>query len=183
MRPIHALPLVAAVLLAACGGGGDADADGDGAISGVEVAAEAEGMVQPKPGQYRTTLELIEFNAPGVPDSAREQMQQAFASGLAEGNTFCMTEAEAAENGPRQMVENLAESDCEMSSFNVSGNTVVAEMQCAGPGGGKNTVKMEGEMTAESSTMTMDLAQDLGAVGNVAMKMRVASQRTGDCTT
>jgi hypothetical protein len=182
MRPIHALPLVAAVLLAACGGG-DADADGDGAISGAEVAAEAEGMVQPKPGQYRTTLELIEFNAPSVPDSAREQMQQAFASGLAEGNTFCMTEAEAAENGPRQMVENLAESDCEMSSFNVSGNTVVAEMQCAGPGGGKNTVKMEGEMTAESSTMTMDLAQDLGALGNVGMKMRVASQRTGDCTT
>jgi hypothetical protein len=180
MRPIHALPLVAAVLLAACGG--DADSDGDGTISGAEVVAEADGMVQPKPGQYRTTLELLEFNAPGVPDSAREQMQQAFTSGLAEGNTFCMTEAQAAENGPRQMVENLAESDCEMNSFNVSGNTVVAEMQCAGPGGGKNTVKMDGEMTAETSTMTMDLTQNLGALGDVGMKMRVASQRIGDCT-
>ena len=180
MRAIHTLPLVAAILLGACGGG-DTDADGDGELTGEEVAAAVEGMVQPRPGQYRTTLELLEFDAPGVPEAAKEQMQQAFASGLAEPNTFCMTEAQAAENGPRQMVENLAESDCEMTTFNVSGNSVVAEMQCAGASGGANTVKMEGEMTAENSTMTMDMTQELPGTGNVGMKMRVNSQRIGEC--
>ena len=76
MRPIHSLPLAAAILLAACGGG-ETDADGDGELSADEVAAEAEGMVQPRPGQYRTTLELVEFDAPGMPDSAKQQMQSA----------------------------------------------------------------------------------------------------------
>jgi len=181
MRPIHSLPLAAAILLAACGGG-ETDADGDGELSAEEVAAEAEGMVQPRPGQYRTTLELVEFDAPGMPDSAKQQLQQAFESGLAEGNTFCMTEAEAAENGPREIVENLAESDCEMKTFQVSGGSVVAEMQCASQGGGSQTVKMEGQMTAESSTMTMDMSQEMAGMGAMNMKMRVNSERIGDCT-
>ena len=180
MRAIQMLPLAAAILLAACGG--ETDADGDGELSAEEVAAEADGMVQPRPGQYRTSLELLEFDAPGIPDSAKQQMQQAFESGLAEGNTFCMTEADAAENGPRQMVENLAESDCDMKTFQVSGGSVVAEMQCASEGGGTNTVKMEGQMTAESSTMTMDMNQEVAGVGAMNMKMRVNSERIGDCT-
>src|SRR5688500_5415767 len=101
MRPIHALPLAAAILLAACGG--DADSDGDGNVSAEEAAAEAEGMVQPLPGQYRASIELLEFDVPGMPESAKQQMQQIFAGGLAEGNTFCMTEEDAAKNGPEEM--------------------------------------------------------------------------------
>jgi len=180
MRAIHSLPLAAAILLAACGG--DTDADGDGELSADEIAAEAEGMVQPRPGQYRTSLELLEFDAPGIPDSAKQQMQAAFEQGLAEGNTFCMTEADAAENGPREMVEQLAENDCEMKNFQVSGGSVVAEMQCPSEGGGTSSVKMEGEMTAESSTMTMDMSQEMAGMGAMNMKMRVNSERIGDCT-
>ena len=180
MRIIYTLPLAAAVLLAACGG--DTDADGDGEISGDELAAEASGMVQPRPGEYRASLELLEFDAPGMPEGAKEQMQQMFASGLAQGNTFCMTEEDASENGPRQMVENLAEADCEMKTFNVSGGSVVADMQCPGQSGGTNSIRMEGEMTAESSTMTMDVAETMpGVEGGVKIKMRVNSQRVGDC--
>lgn len=180
MRTIHTLPLAAAILLAACGSG-DADADGDGALSEQELAAEAGELVKPEPGQYRTSLELLEFDAPGMPPQAREQMQQIFASGLAEGNTFCMTEADAAEGGPEEMVKNLAEGDCTMNSFNVSGNTVVADMQCPGEGGGTSKVRMEGQMRADGSTMTMDMEQDIPNVGATTMKMRVTSERIGDC--
>lgn len=180
MRTIHALPLAAAMLLAACGSG-DADADGDGNVSGEEVAAEAAGMVQPRPGQYRASLELLEFEAPNMPEDAKQQMQQIFASGLAEGNSFCMTPADVAENGPEQMVKNLAESDCTMNSFNVSGNTVVADMQCPGEAGGARKVRMEGQMGAEGSTMTMAMEQEIAGMGATRMKMRVTSERTGDC--
>lgn len=178
MRAIHTLPLAAAVLLAACGGNEDTAGEG---LTPEQVADEAGDLVAPKPGQYRTTLELLEFDAPGMPDSVKQQMQQVFASGLAEGNTFCMTEEDAAKNGPEQMVKNLAESDCEVGKFNVSGSQVVAEMQCAGEGGATNTVRMEGQMTAESSRMTMDMKQELPNVGGVNMKMRVTSNRIGDC--
>ena len=181
MRTTHTLPLAAAILLAACGSG-DADADGDGDVSAAEVAAEAEGLVQPRPGQYRASLELLEFDAPGMPESAKEQMQQIFASGLAEGNTFCMTEADVAQGGPEEMVKNLAEGDCTMNSFNVSGGTVVADMQCPVEGGGTSKVRMEGRMGAEGSTMTMDMSQDVPNVGATAMKMRVTSERIGDCS-
>jgi hypothetical protein len=68
-----------------------------------------------------------------------------------------------------------------VKKFNVSGNEVVAEMQCAGQGGTTNSVKMQGEMTAESSTMTMDMNQELPNVGAVNMKMRVNSNRIGEC--
>ena len=182
MRATHTLPLAAAILLAACGGG-DADADGDGAVSGEEIAAEAEGMVKPEPGQYTATLELLEFDAPGMPEAAKTQMQQIFAQGLSEGNSFCMTEADAAENGPEQMVKNLAESDCTMNSFNVSGGNVVADMQCPGQGGGASKVHMEGQMRADGSTMTMDMSQEMPNVGATTMKLRVTSKRTGDCAT
>src|SRR5690606_11865013 len=180
MRTIHALPLAAAMLLAACGGG-ETDADGDGSLTADEVAAAAADMVQPRPGQYRSTLELLEFDAPGVPDSAKQQMRQIFASGLTEGNTFCLTPEDAAANGARQMVENMAESDCTMDRFDVTGGAVVAEMQCAGEGGAASTVKMEGQMTTESSTMTMDTSQNVPNIGETRMKMRVTSQRIGDC--
>lgn len=180
MRTVQTLPLAAAIVLAACGGG-DTDADGDGALSGEEVAAEAAGLVQPQPGQYRASLELLEFDAPGMPEGAKQQMQQIFASGLAEGNSFCMTEADVAENGPEQMVKNLAESDCTMNSFNVSGGTVVADMQCPGDGGGTSKVRMEGQMRADGSTMTMDMEQDIPNVGATTMKMRVTSERIGEC--
>jgi hypothetical protein len=181
MRSIHLLPLAAAILLAACGG--DADADGDGKLSAAEVADEADDLIQPKPGQYRSTLELLEFDAPGMPAGAKEQMQRIFESGLAEGNTFCMTAADAEKNGAEQMVKNLAESDCEMSSFNVSGGNVSADMQCAGQGGTSNRVQMEGQMSAEGSTMTMDMNQTIPNMGETHMKMRVTSQRIGECTT
>lgn len=179
MRTIHSLPLAAAILLAACGG--DADADGDGKLSDDEVAAEAAGLVQPEPGQYSASLELLEFDAPGMPPEAKGQMQQIFASGLAEGNSFCMTEEQVAQGGPEEMVKNLAESDCTMNSFNVSGNTIVADMQCPGEGGSTSKVRMEGQMRADGSTMTMDMEQNIPGVGATTMKMRVTSERTGDC--
>ena len=179
MRPIHALPLAAAILLAACGG--DADSDGDGNVSAEEAAAEAEGMVQPLPGQYRSSIELLEFDVPGMPESVKQQMQQIAVGGLAEGNTFCMTKEQAAENGAEQMVKQLTESDCTVESFNVSGGSVVADMQCAGEGGGTGKVHMEGDMTAQGSVMTMDMEQEVPNVGQTRMKMKITSQRIGDC--
>jgi hypothetical protein len=179
MRAIHALPLMAAFVLAACGG--DADENGDGKLSGSEVAAEAEGMAKPLPGQYRTSAELLEFDVPGAPDALKEQMRAGMASGLAQGNTTCLTPEDAEKNGARQMVENLAESNCEMKTFNVSGSNIAAVMECSGADGGmKGTVSVEGQINPDSSTMTLTSDQETPA-GKTHFKMRMNSQRIGDC--
>src|SRR5690554_1999744 len=176
MRIAYSLPLAAAIVLAGCGGGDDS-----GGVPADDAAAEAANLIQPRPGQYRSSIELLEFEVPGMPEGAKQQMQQIFASGLAEGNSFCMTEEDAARNGPEEMVKNLAEGDCTMNAFNVSGATVSADMQCAADGIA-STVRMDGTMAAESSAMTMDMTQSIPNVGETRMKMRVTSQRIGDCT-
>jgi hypothetical protein len=181
MRTTHMLPLVAAILLAACGGNGETDADGDGKISADELAAETEDMVQPLPGQYRTTAELIEFDVPGMPEEQQNMFRSMMAQGAAQAATTCLTPEDAEKNGAQEMVENLAEGDCTVRSFNVSGGTIVAEMQCAGAGGPAGTVKMEGTMEAEKSTMTMEFDQSLGGDTRAHIKMRMNSERTGDC--
>jgi hypothetical protein len=180
MRPIHSLPLAAAILLAACSGGAE-DAAADGEVTAEELAAAADGMVQPRPGQYSTSIELIEFDMPGLGDQAKQQMQAMVGGEMAQGNEFCLTPEEAAENGAQKMMENLAESDCTFSKFAVAGGSIDAAMQCAGEGGMTSTVAMTGAMTAESSDMTMAMDQEMAGAGKMHMKMRVKSQRTGEC--
>lgn len=189
MRAFHLLPLGAAILLAACGsseeqapaGGGDEAAAMTGADAADAVTAEAANIVQPRPGQYQTSLELIEFDVPGMPDDAKAQMRAMVGGELTQGNNFCLTPEEAEANGPKRMAENLAESNCTFNKFNVSGGNLVADMQCKGEDGMVSHVLMDGQMTSESSTMLMTMEQEIANMGKTRMKMRVTSKRTGDC--
>lgn len=179
MRSIHVLPLAAALVLGACGG--SADADGDGAVSNEEAAAAIDDVVKPQPGQYRTMVEMIEFDVPGMTDQMKEQMRSMMGGELAQGSTFCLTPEEAAANGPREMVENMAEANCSFDKFDVSSGTISADMQCTGEDGRTSHVLMDGKMTESSSDMTMTMDQEMAGMGEVHMKMRVTSERTGDC--
>lgn len=182
MRTINLLPLGAAILLAACGSSGDeAAGGGDEAVSAESVAAKVEGLVQPRPGQYQTSLELIELDVPGMNEQAKTQMRAMMGGELSQGNDFCLTPEEAENNGARNMMENLAESNCTFDKFDVAGGTIDADMQCKGEDGTVSHVLMDGTMTAEGSTMTMTMDQEMANVGKMSMKMRVTSKRTGDC--
>jgi len=181
MRLIHTAPLAAAILLAACGG--DADTNDDGAISGEEVAAEAAGAIKPQPGQYRTTYQMLEFNVPGAPEAMKQQMQAQMggAAEVAKPITSCLTPEQAAANGPEQMAKNMAEGNCTVARFDVSGGTISADMQCTVANGTTNHVLMDGQMTGTGSTMTMTSEMDMQSLGKVQMKTRVTSERIGDC--
>ncbi|MGC1269709.1 MAG: DUF3617 domain-containing protein [Croceibacterium sp.] len=178
MRLMNVLPLVAGLALAACGSGDKAPAAGE-TVSADQVAARAAGAAAPRPGKYTSRMELLDFSMPGMPDAAKAQMQQAFASGLAQGNEFCMTAEQA---DPRQMLQNMAESKCSFSRFDVDGGKIDADMSCTGDDGIASTVQMQGQMTADSSTMTMAMQRSMEGIGKMQMKMRVTSQRTGDCS-
>jgi len=176
MRAIHALPALAAIILSACGGADDKAAEG---LSAQDVAAEAQDVVKPEPGQYSSTVELLEFEIPGMTDAMKEQMKAQAQSGLAQGNSFCMTAEQA---DPKTMVQNIAESDCTFNRFDVNGGTIKADMVCKGNGGPEGHVQMDGTMTATGSVMTMAMQQSMGNMGTVSMKMRVTSRRTGECS-
>jgi len=177
MRLIHTSLLAATFVLAACGG--SADTDGDGAISGEEAVAEAAGAIRPEPGQYRTRTEVLEFNVPGVPDAVKREMQGSAAA--ARTFTYCLTPEQAAANGSEQMTKNMVQGNCTFARFDVAGGTISAEMQCAGANGASTHVTMDGQMTSTSSTMTMTNETDMQDMGKMQMKMRMTSERIGDC--
>jgi hypothetical protein len=180
MHAIHTAPLAAAILLAACGG--DADTDGDGAVSSEEVVAEAAGAIRPQPGQYSASYEVLEMNVPGMPDAMKQQMQGQMGGG-ANGKpiTYCLTPEQAAANGPEEMARNMAAGNCSVSKFDVAGGTISAEMQCKDASGATSHVVMDGRMTSTSSTMTMTNEMDMPGMGKMQTKMRVTSERIGEC--
>ena len=178
MRTIHTLPLAAVILLlAACSGGDEAAED----VAAEDAVEEVAAVAQPRPGEYRVTLDLLEFEIPGLPESAKAQAQQIYASGLT-SHTFCLTPAEAENNALEQMVKKQADSDdCTTKSFDVSGGSLSSEMQCTMDGGVTSTMRMEGQFTSEGSTMTMDSTQSVPGAGETRTKVRVTSERIGDC--
>ncbi len=181
MRAIHILPFAAAMLLASCGSGeSDADADGDGALSGEEIAAESASAIQLQPGEYEVSLELLEFEVPGLPAEFMERARQAYASGMS-SHRFCMTAEDVANNGAEQLVKNMADSPCTMRRFDVSGGSVSSEMQCSMEGGITSEMRMEGELTSQGSVMTTETTQVVPDAGETRTKVRMTTQRVGDC--
>jgi hypothetical protein len=180
MRLIHTAPLAAAILLAACGG--NADTDGDGAISTDEAVAEAAGAIQPQPGQYRTSIEVLELEIPGMPEEMQRQMRTQMGNAMGgEGLTYCLTPEDAAANGAEEMAKNMAAADCTIARFDVSGGTISSEMQCKDASGGTSKVAMEGQMSATGSTMTMTNDIALPDGNRMRSKSRVTAERIGDC--
>ena len=179
MRTIHVMPLAAAILLAACG---SADTDGDGTISVEEAAAEAaKASVTQRPGQYKITYELLDLQIPGVPDDARQRVRDAVANGLGGGSFECVTAEDVADGGAAKMIEDLAKSDCTMTAFEVSDAAFAATAQCSRRQGATQVVEMEGTMTAESSTATLVVTEDVPDVGTATTTIRANSQRFGEC--
>lgn len=177
MRLIHTAPLVAAILLAACGG--DADT-GDGAAG---EQASAGDTIKLQPGQYRASYEMLEFNMPDASDEVKQraQAQMGGAAEVAKPITYCLTPEQAAANGAEQMAKRMAEGNCTVARFDVSGGSISAEMQCTGPTGAMSHVLMDGQMTTTSSTMTMTDESEIPGLGKVQTKTRVTAERLGDC--
>ncbi|MHA6318013.1 DUF3617 domain-containing protein [Altererythrobacter sp. CAU 1778] len=179
MRLISAIVLTGAFALAACGSNEEADAPTED-----EVAAAMEGAVKPLPGQYDARVELLEFEVPGVPDSMVGQMKDAASGELSQGHSFCLTQADV-EDGWRGYSEKMADGDCTFNRFDVDGTRLDAEMACKIGTQGQMTegvVQLQGETGEESQSMVMTMNQNL-PMGSVRMKMKMDTQRTGDCTT
>lgn len=185
MRKLTFTTLAAAIALAGCGGG-NADADGDGKITNEEAAAAAKGMVAPMPGEYETTMKVLEIELPEVAGVDPAQMKQMMEGMMNTTTKQCIT-AEDAQNAARQFAQAPGdEESCTYSKFNVSGGQIDATMSCKGEGGADMTMQLAGTMGREASNMTMELDQVApnmpgGATGKTHFKLQVDSKRIGDC--
>ncbi|MGH6787279.1 MAG: DUF3617 domain-containing protein [Novosphingobium sp.] len=167
---------VAALALAACN-------QSSGPKTEAQVKAEVAGMVKPRPGQYETTVKVINFEIPGVPKEQSEKFKAMFAStGQSQG--FCVTKEES-EAGYKDFTKKLAQGNCTYDRFEASGGSLDAKLTCKTGQDMTAVIEMTGKMTEESSDMHMKMEQTgagpLSAKGAVKMEMEMSSKRVGDC--
>lgn len=162
--------------LAACGPKSDGPKDVE------EVKEEAAKLQTPEPGQYRQTMEMTEFEVPGMSKEAAEQMKSMMKA--SQVSTFCLTKADA-EKGFRDMFKDIGkDQQCSYSKFDVDGGTLDAQMDCQAKGQGKAAMKLNGTVTRTGSdvTVAMDMTGQPAPMQSMKMTMHVASQRLGECT-
>ncbi|WP_067677390.1 DUF3617 domain-containing protein [Tsuneonella dongtanensis] len=151
-----------------------------------EVIAEAGELDSPRPGQYETKVELIEFSIPGLPPQQADQMKSMMGKMQAENNAYCLTEAEAKkgfEDQVRKMTQGEGQMDCQFGRFDVDGGKLDAQLTCKGPQGMTAEMTLDGTTGAESSSMHMTMVQKAAMIpgGEMRMEMKMDSKRVGEC--
>ncbi|MEC9068044.1 DUF3617 domain-containing protein [Pelagerythrobacter marinus] len=169
-----------ALALAAC------SSEPDEPKTAEEVIAAADKLTKPRPGLYRSTAEIVEFDIPGIPPEQAARMREMAAGLRGEEHTQCVTR-EQADEGFRRVVRDLGEGDrgvsCDFSSFEADGSDLDAALTCTGPGGVNAQMTIDGTVAPESSRMRMEIRQEAAAIpgGEMRMTMEVESERVGDC--
>jgi hypothetical protein len=179
MRKLATLPLAAGLVLGACGGA-ETEETADAGMSAEEAMAATDDDSLPMAGQYRTNVEVLEMNVPGMPEGQAEQMRQMLSGSNSEGYTYCLTPEEAAE-GPRRMVQEMAESDCVFNSFEFADGNISTDMTCADEDGLQGNWTMEGTYDRDSTDVTVGIEQTAAQGGPMRMRMRMQSERIGEC--
>lgn len=172
--------ILAFVALAACGEAKKEPKTAD------EVIAEAGELEKPLPGQYQTTVELVDFSVPGMPAAQAEQMKSMMGDVSANASGYCLTDEEAGkgfEDSLRKMTEGSGGMKCEFEDFDVDGGKIAAALTCKGPQGMNADIALDGTASAEGSAMRMKMIQKAAMIpgGEMRMEMKMSSKRVGDC--
>lgn len=171
-----------AFTLSACSSGEKA-ADSGKAAGGPDAAARvAATQIKLQPGEYESTMKVLEFAMPGMPAGQVEQMKGAMGGQMEKPHRYCFTPEQAA-LGPKQLVSRMQQGDCKMSDFSSSANSVRGTMHCTFQGRAASTTRFAGTYAADGSTMTMESDQQMpGMPGKgMHMKMQVDTRRVGEC--
>ena len=172
---ITTLPLVAALALTACADEGE-EAMTDEALSAEDVASIEDNGDSVAPGEYSTSLELVELDAPGMSESAIADMRSAFAEGAAQPHLYCVTE----QTDRAAWLSQMAEADCTVSRLTADGAELQGAMSCSAEEGLNGRVEFAGTTGEDSADLAMTYELPTQA-GEATVRFRVQSNRVGDC--
>ena len=178
MRAILIPLAVACLALTGCQ---DKNKAGDGSPKTADqVAREAADLPKPQPGLYRTSVDIKEMKAPGLPPQFAERMKEMMAQKVTTAE-FCLTEADAAKGYGERVRKSAGQQDCTFDRYEADGGNLDARMTCKIKDAGTMTLDMKGTMSPTGSDMTMAMTQNGGVPGGMNMIMRIKSERVGDC--
>jgi hypothetical protein len=186
MRNVMMVALGAAFVLVGCGdnadgGGAERNAAGEVTKSGME--REMADITRLTPGQYNVQMQALRFDVPGMPPEQAQMMQQVMAGVSSQVQSQCVTE-EQTRGSMEDMYKGLADGNCTMQRFDVTGSRMTGQMRCDAGGGRTSEISIAGTMgeTSSETTMTMAMTDPSMPQGRAEMEMRVTMTRTGDCT-
>ena len=167
------------LLLSACGKS-EEKAAVDGSLSADDVA-DAAAALKLTPGQWETTMEIIDVKMEGLPEGAPGGMMNNMI-GTKTTIKSCIT-PEQAEKPNAEFLSAQKDANCSYSTFDMSGGLIKAAMTCSSkeqPG----EVKLN--MTGKYGSGSYEMNQDMSMAGfqpgmAMAMKSKVTGRHIGDC--
>lgn len=186
-RLIAALPLLA---LAGCNQQSTADSaarTGDVSLTNAapsEVAKQAQAAAPAHfaPGEWETTVEILDMDMPGManmPPQMREQMKKSLTAGGRSVKT-CITPEQAAKP-QSDVLTGKTDGRCTYRNYTMSGGRIDATLACSGPQGGEMTQTISGTYTQTSFALASEVHSS-GEAGGMNMKAKTSGKRLGDCT-
>ncbi|MCB2073114.1 MAG: DUF3617 domain-containing protein [Novosphingobium sp.] len=167
--------IAAALQLAAC------DSADSGPKTMEEAKEEAGKLERPRPGQYKQTMTVTEFELPGAPPEMAAQLKSAL--GQSNDQEFCLTE-EMSKKGFQDMFQKIGDDgECSYERFNVSGGDLDALLQCQSEAEGKAQFSLAGKVTTEGSDIKVRIDSDNpnSPMGKAKIGMHMVTERIGDC--
>jgi hypothetical protein len=128
---------------------------------------------QIEPGEWRTTITISDFNAPGLPPGMAKQMAAAGPTVV----TDCVTSADVAEFGRKAVSVN---EKCTRNDVTFAGGRIAGEMVCT-EGGGSVKSTYAGTYNATRMDMAASVESDMGGAGKMTSKVAIVSERLGAC--
>jgi len=181
MKPIL-FALASLTALAACNSGKDVDLK-DASLE--EVAKAAKDAQKLEPGQWKTTVEVVSVDFPGMPASEKAMAQSVLGGMKGKKNTseYCLTREEA-EKPPAKMLG--GDGQCTFAKFQLSAGRIDAKMTCAPKGQpGKMEITQTGSFGGTSYAIDSEAVMSgiTGAPGGAGMvlKAKVVGARVGEC--
>lgn len=183
-------PLI--LMLPACGGGDETTAEQAAETGEVELTnaspgevakqAQASGAMRLNPGQWETTVEVVDSEVPGMPKGGPHSQALGMMREARTTVSNCVTPQEA--ENPESSVFTGSNGQCRYERFSMAGGRIEGTLSCRGQDGGGD-MRMTTAGTFSDTAFALDNAMEtrMGGVEGAVMKMKakVSGKRIGDC--
>lgn len=167
MRALAIIGFVCA--LAACSPPAQAPASDSAGAAGSGGAAMASAI---QPGQYRTTMTMLEMNVPGV-KSQNINMDPTT-------TTDCVTTSDVSDFASGSLFDADSGESCTQNSMSSGGGRIQGQATCTGQYGTR-TMQINGTYTSNHVEMEINGSSDIPGMGQMTQRMRLVSDRIGEC--
>ncbi len=177
-RVLLALAVTGGALMSCSNSG--ADRNDDGVVDAAERAAEmADSSFEPMAaGRWDTRVVFSEIDVPSLSDARKKAIMDQLSS-LASGSV-CLSEAEARNPGP-DFFGGPGTGKCSYGKFDVSGQKVKLELNCAMEGAGAVNLQLQGKVAANRFDFDTQAKVRLPVLGAIKLKGKSEGRHAGAC--